>query len=524
MQLTLFFPEENNNGKKNGNSANLGFEEKLWVIADKLRGRMDAAQYKHVVLSLIFLKYISDVFEKSFQILQNIQGIDPEDCNNYIVKKMFWVPKEARWSYLQANLGKSVTGELISKAMLELEKANPFLQNVLTQDRGWLQLDSPRLDEMMDLISTLGLGNDENHGKDIIGRVYEYFLGKFARSEGSNGGEFYTPQSVVQLLVEMIEPYKGRIYDPCCGSGGMFVQSEKFIRTHGGQMDGISIYGQESNLTTWRLCKMNLAVRGIDGDLGSKPADTFQEDLHPNLKADFIIANPPFNISDWGGQKLRRDIRWRYGVPPLNNANFAWVQHIIHHLAPSGLAGFVLSNGSLSTNQGREEGVIRKAIIEADLIDCIIALPTQLFYNTQIAACLWFLANDKSEAKLRNRRGQTLFIYAQELGHLVDRTHRELSDFEISLMVKTYHSWRSKESSAEYKDIPGFCKSVSIEEIRQHKMALVPGRYVGFDDSLTKHWDDSRLRAELTQVESRLTEINEASEAAISVLRRVIYG
>ncbi len=359
-----------------------------------------------------------------------------EDRDEYRAENIFWVPKEARWPYLQANAKQPTIGKLIDDAMVAIEKENISLKGVLSKDYARPSLDKQRLGELIDLIGTIGLGDKESRSKDILGRVYEYFLGKFASAEGKGGGEFYTPQSVVKLLVEMIEPYQGRVYDPCCGSSGMFVQSEKFIKVHGGRLSDLSIFGQESNPTTWRLAKMNLAIRGIEANLGPYNADTFQNDLHKDLKADFILANPPFNDSDWGGDRLREDVRWKYGKPPVGNANFAWVEHIIHHLSPNGIAGFVLANGSMSSNQSGE-GEIRKAIIEADLVDCMIALPGQLFYGTQIPACLWFLTRNKKNGKFRNRSGQTLFIDARKLGYLVDRTHLELSDEEIARISGT---------------------------------------------------------------------------------------
>jgi type I restriction enzyme M protein len=470
-------------GKKaNGNGANLGFEENLWAAADKLRGHMDAAEYKHVVLGLIFLKYISDAFQELHERLAADKNADPEDRDEYTAENVFWVPKGARWAKLQDAAKQPTIGKIIDDAMVAIEKDNPSLKGVLAKDYARPSLDKTRLGELIDLVGKIGLGDAESRAKDILGRVYEYFLGKFASAEGKGGGEFYTPQSVVRLLVEMIEPYKGRIYDPCCGSGGMFVQSEKFVLAHGGRVGDLSIYGQESNSTTWRLCKMNLAIRGIEGNIGPHNADTFHNDLHKDLKADFILANPPFNISDWGGERLRDDLRWKYGTPPVGNANFAWVQHKVHHLAPSGIAGFVLANGSMSSNQSGE-GDIRRQLVEHDLVDCMIAMPGQLFYTTQIPVCLWFLTRSKKNGKFRDRRGQTLFIDARKLGQLVDRTHRELTEEEIARIGKTYHAWRGEKGAGKYADVPGFCKSATTEEITGHGFVLTPGRYVGAEEA-----------------------------------------
>ncbi len=467
-------------GRNGNNGATLGFEQTLWQAADKLRNNLDAAEYKHVVLGLIFLKYISDAFEEKHAALvaQQAQGADPEDPDEYRAENVFWVPREARWSHLRANAKQPTIGKLIDDAMVAIERDNPSLKGVLPKEYNRPALDKQRLGELIDLIGTISMGDAEHRSKDILGRVYEYFLGQFASAEGKKGGQFYTPRCVVRLIVEMIEPFKGRVYDPCCGSSGMFVQSEAFIREHGGKLGDIAIYGQESNPTTWRLAKMNLAIRGIDANLGPEHADSFHRDLHKDLKADFVMANPPFNMSDWGGERLRDDVRWKYGAPPAGNANFAWVQHIIHHLAPNGVAGFVLANGSMSSNTSGE-GEIRRRIIEADLVDCMVALPAQLFYATQIPACLWFLARNKRDPRLRDRRGETLFIDARKMGVLIDRVHRELTDEEIARIAATYHAWRGEKGAGEYKDVAGFCKSATTEQIAGHGYVLTPGRYVG---------------------------------------------
>lgn len=475
--------KSNSNEKRNGNGANLGFEQKLWQAADKMRGHMDASEYKHVVLGLIFLKYVSDAFEERHHALLKEKGADPEDRDEYLAENIFWVPKQARWSFLQGKAKLPEIGKVIDNAMTEIEKENPHLKGVLSKEYARPALDKQRLGELIDLIGTIGLGDKENRSKDILGRVYEYFLGQFASAEGKKGGEFYTPRCVVRLLVEMIEPYKGRVYDPCCGSSGMFVQSEEFIENHGGRIGDLSIYGQESNPTTWKLAKMNLALRGIEANLGPHHADTFRNDLHKDLRADFILANPPFNMSDWGGENLKEDLRWNYGVPPSGNANFAWVQHIVHHLAPNGVAGFVLANGSMSSNQSGE-GEIRKGLVEADLLDCMIALPGQLFYGTAIPACLWFLTKSKKNGKFSARNGKTLFIDARKMGFLVDRIHREITLEEITTLARTYHAWRGEETGKQYSDIAGFCKSVELEELRRHDYVLTPGRYVGAEESV----------------------------------------
>ena len=466
--------------QKQDNAKDSGFEQKLWLAADKLRSNMDAGVYKHVVLGLIFLKYISDSFEEKFIELSKDKNSDPEERDEYTSANIFWVAKKARWSVLQANAKQVTIGKIIDDAMIAIEKDNSSIKGMLPKDYARATLDKKRLGELIDLIGTIGLGDKEHRSKDILGRVYEYFLGQFASAEGKGAGQFYTPHSIVNLLVEMLEPYKGRIFDPCCGSGGMFVQSEKFVEAHGGKIGDISIYGQESNDTTWRLCKMNLAIRGIDSDIQWNTQGSFHNDVHKDLKADYIMANPPFNDSDWGGESLREDVRWKYGIPPVNNANFAWMQHFIHHLSPTGVAGFVLSNGSMASYTSHE-GEIRKNLVEADLIDCMVALPNQLFYNTMIPACLWFVSRDKKNHKFRNRRDEVLFIDARKLGKLIDRRHKELSKEDIQKISETYHVWRG-ELKKKYEDIAGFCKSASLEEIRKHEFNLTPAKYTGIEE------------------------------------------
>jgi len=467
------------------NGANARLEATLWAAADRLRSSMDAAEYKHVVLGLIFLKYISDAFEALHARLseQVAEGADPEDPDEYLAERVFWVPPVARWEALKNNARQPDIGERVDGAMAAIEADNPQLRGVLPQVYARPSLDKAALGRLIDLVSDITLHDASAPAQDVLGRVYEYFLGMFADAEGKRGGQFYTPGHVVRLLVAMLAPYAGRVYDPCCGSGGMFVQSERFVEEHGGRRGDIAIYGQESNPTTWRLAKMNLAIRGLEGDLGPHNADTFHADQHKDLKADFILANPPFNVSDWGGDRLRDDVRWKYGAPPLGNANFAWVQHMVHHLAPQGVAGFVLANGSMSSQQSGE-GEIRRQLVEADLVDCMIALPGQLFYTTQIPVCLWFLARDKSDGPgsggpCRDRRGQTLFIDARQMGAMVDRTHRELTDEDIGRIAGAYHAWRGEQCAGDYEDIAGFCKSATTEQIAEHGFVLTPGRYVG---------------------------------------------
>ncbi len=504
----------------NATGANLGLKHKLWQAADALRGSIDAAEYKHVTLGLIFLKYISDAFEEQHARLEaeRDEGADPEDPDEYRAEGIFWVPKEARWSTLKANARQPDIGQRVDKAMEAIERDNPSLKGVLPKDYARPALDKQRLGQLIDLFSSTHVGNEESRGKDVLGRVYEYFLAQFASAEGRKGGEFYTPACVVKVLVEMLEPFKGRVYDPCCGSGGMFVQSVRFVEAHAtGNGNGgrartqISVYGQESNYTTWRLCQMNLAIRGIDAQIAH--GDSFHNDRFPDLKADFILANPPFNVSDWGGERLREDKRWKYGVPPAGNANFAWVQHMIHHLAPTGLAGFVLANGSMSANHSGE-GEIRKNIIEADLVDCMVALPGQLFYSTQIPACLWFVARDKRNGRFRDRRGQVLFIDARKLGRMVDRTHRELTREDIDKIARTYHAWRGEPEAGDYADVPGFCKAATLDEIRKHRYVLTPGRYVGAeaqeDDGEAFEEKMERLTQELTAHMLEAERLNES--------------
>ena len=503
------------NDRAIGESAIDDYRADLWRMADALRGSMDAAEYKHVVLGLIFLKYISDAFEELHTRLEGErdQGADPENRDEYLAEDIFWVPPEARWGNIQSQARQPTIGQIVDSAMIVMERENPALREVLPQDYAREALDKQRLGRVIDLVSGIKLGGAEARTSDVLGHVYEYFLEQFALAEGRKGGEFYTPRSVVELLVEMLEPYQGRVYDPCCGAAGMFVKSVDFVRAHatgngnGGKVRGdLSIYGQESNYTTWRLAKMNLAIRGIEGRIFH--GDSFHNDQHPDLKADYILANPPFNVSDWGGERLRDDKRWEYGVPPASNANFAWIQHFLHHLAPRGTAGFVLANGSMSSNQSNE-GEIRKSLIEADLVDCIAALPGQLFQSTQIPACLWFLSHNRHSGTFRDRRGKVLFIDARKLGHMTNRTHRALSQEDISRIADTYHAWQGKDTDGEYSDVSGFCKNATLDEVRRHGHILTPGRYVGaeaqaddgepFDEKMTRltaQWREQQAEAQ----------------------------
>ncbi|UBM62786.1 type I restriction-modification system subunit M [Candidatus Sulfidibacterium hydrothermale] len=499
--------------KKNGTKTEEPLEKQLWKTADKLRKNIDAAEYKHIVLGLIFLKYISDAFEELYEKLKKGEGeyagADPEDKDEYKAENVFFVPADARWNYLQSKAKQPTIGKTVDEAMDAIEKENPSLKGVLPKVYARQNLDPTSLGELIDLIGNIALGDAKARSADILGHVFEYFLGEFALAEGKKGGQFYTPRSVVELLVEMLEPYKGRVFDPCCGSGGMFVQSEKFVNEHQGRINDISIYGQESNQTTWRLCKMNLAIRGIDSSqVKWNNEGSFLNDAHKDLKADYIIANPPFNVSDWSGDLLRKDGRWQYGVPPVGNANYAWIQHFLYHLAPSGQAGFVLAKGSL-TSKTSGEGEIRKKLIEAGLVDCIVNLPAKLFLNTQIPASLWFMSRNRANGKYRDRRNEILFIDARNMGHLINRRTRKLSKEDIQKIADTYHNWRNPEG--DYQDIKGFCKSATVDEVRQLDYVLTPGRYVGLpeeEDDFDFNERFTKLKAEFEEQLKEEAELN----------------
>lgn len=498
-------------------------EKQLWKTADKLRKNIDAAEYKHVVLGLIFLKYISDAFEELHTKLKggkgDYAGADPEDKDEYKAENVFFVPEIARWSFLQSKAKLPTIGKEVDNAMDAIEKENPSLKDVLPKVYARGNLDPTSLGGLIDLIANIALGDAKARSADILGHVFEYFLGEFALAEGKKGGQFYTPRSVVELLVEMLQPNKGRVFDPCCGSGGMFVQSEKFVAGHQGKINDISIYGQESNQTTWRLAKMNLAIRGIDSSqVKWNNEGSFLNDAHKDLKADYIIANPPFNVSDWSGDLLRKDGRWKFGIPPSGNANYAWIQHFLYHLSPTGSAGFVLAKGSL-TSKTSGEGDIRKALIEARLVDCIVNLPAKLFLNTQIPASLWFLSRDKSKKGERKRTDEILFIDARNEGVLINRRTKELREEDIQKIANTYHAWRKPKS--KYQDIKGFCNSASIERVKELDYVLTPGRYVGLPDEEDDFDFNERFTALKTEFEAQLKEEAKLNKAILENLKKV---
>ncbi|MCD6301786.1 MAG: SAM-dependent DNA methyltransferase [Staphylothermus sp.] len=504
---------------KNNNNKAESIEKILWKAADKLRKNIDAAEYKHVVLGLIFLKYISDAFEDMYTKLKagegEYAGADPEDKDEYKAENVFFVPPTARWSFLQSHAKQTTIGKTVDESMDAIERENPSLKDVLPKVYARENLDPTSLGELIDMIGNIALGDAKSRSADILGHVFEYFLGEFALAEGKKGGQFYTPRSIVELLVEMLEPYQGRVFDPCCGSGGMFVQSEKFILEHQGKVNDLSIYGQESNQTTWRLCKMNLAIRGIDSSqVKWNNEGSFLKNEHKDVKVDYIIANPPFNVSDWSGELLRTDARWIYGAPPLGNANFGWVQHFLYHLAPNGRAGFVLSNGSLSSNTGGE-GVIRQKLIEEDLVECIVMLPKALFLNTGIPACLWFLRRGKQK-----REQEVLFIDASELGYMIDRKNRAFNPEDISQVADTYHNWLNNKEA--YADVKGFCKSAKLDDIKKHKFVLTPGRYVGIPDEVDDGIPfEEKIAGLTTQLKTQMQQAQELDKEIKTQLAKI---
>ena len=494
---------------------------------------MDAAEYKHVVLGLIFLKYISDSFMEQHAKIKSSKYGDPENRDEYTSDNIFWVPESARWQNIMSQVHSSSIGKIIDDSMSVIEQENATLKDVLPKTYGSLRVGKSVLGQLVDRISNIPIGDKGSRSEDVLGRIYEYFLSQFASSEGKKGGEFYTPRSVVRLLVEVLGPYDGEVYDLCCGSAGMFVQSREFIRSHatgngnGGKARGIiRMYGQESNHTTWRLARMNLAIRGIEGDV--RHGDSFHDDQHPDLKVDFILANPPFNVSKWGGERLQDDIRWKYGIPPKSNANFAWVQHMIHHLSPSGRAGFVLANGSMSSNQSGE-GEIRKKLIEANLVDCMVALPGQLFYSTQILACLWFLSRKRTNRKKSSRKEEILFIDARNMGRMIDRTHRVLDESDINKISDVYRAWNGNKRT-KYADVQGFCKSATLDEVRKYDYILTPGRYVGIESKPDDDGGESfeakilRLTSQLHKQQSESKKLDAAINKNLKNLGLVIEG
>ncbi len=517
-------------GRKPKPTAEEPIEKQLWKTADKLRKNIDAAEYKHIVLGLVFLKYISDAFVELYDRLkaEEAEGADPEDKDEYKAENVFFVPPGARWSFLQSHAKQPTIGKTVDDAMDAIEQENPSLKGVLPKVYARQNLDPTSLGGLIDLIGNIALGDAKSRSADVLGHVFEYFLGEFALAEGKKGGQFYTPRSVVELLVKMLEPYKGRVFDPCCGSGGMFVQSEKFVTEHQGKVNDISIYGQESNQTTWRLAKMNLAIRGLDSSQVKWNSEgSFLNDAHKDLKADYIIANPPFNVSDWSGDLLRTDGRWKYGVPPAGNANFAWMQHFIHHLSPSGQAGVVLSKGAL-TSKSSGEGEIRKAMVEAGLIDCIVNLPAKLFLNTQIPASLWFMSRNRANGKFRNRTNEILFIDARHMGHLVNRRTREFSEADIDTIADTYHRWREfpspggvAEGRGGYTDIPGFCCAAPISRVKELDYVLTPGRYVGLAEEEDDFNFAERFAALQAEFAAQLKEEAELNAAILANLKKV---
>lgn len=494
----------------NDNTAAVGFEEKLWQAADKLRSNMDAAEYKHVVLGLIFLKYVSDSFSEKYEQLKAEGYGDEEDRDEYLADNIFWVPKDARWEYIASYANSPLIGSVIDMAMEAIEKENKSLKGILTKNYARQELDKTKLGELVTLFTNIEVGSSAAQERDVLGRVYEYFLGKFASAEGKLGGEFYTPSCIVRTLVEMIEPFNGQIYDPCCGSGGMFCQSARFVKEHQGNIRDISIFGQESNPTTWKLAKMNLAIRGLEANLGQYNADTFHDDQHKNLKANYILANPPFNISDWGGEKIREDIRWKYGVPPVGNANYAWLQHMLHHLNPAGgVLGTVLANGSLSTATSGE-GDIRKNMIQGDVVECIVTLPGQLFYSTGIPVSLWIMRKGKNA----NTQSRILFIDARNMGTMVTRKLRELTEEDIQKIASTYQNWRQ---GKEYEDVQGFCKVATLEEVAEQDYILTPGRYVGIEE---QEEDGEPFEEKMTRLTTELYGLFEESHRLEADIRK----